>query len=207
MELVAVRRAAALFYFQLERTNPLKRPVANEITKRYSERYGFLKYPRTYEENTDLDNGIIFAMGKWNDLLIEEFRIYPNGILVATGESTDRAEEFFVDAMQVWSDVGLPFSRDLVTKTIRLSELVVKSDVDLLGLHENIQGLVATTFADQATGGATLGFFLGEVDARPAVRIERLVGVPLADMQFWAQAPLSTRQHMEFLEAFERVLL
>ena len=206
MELIAIRRAAVLFYFQLERINPLRKAIDLDVTKLFVERYGFLKYPSTYEDYNS-DTGVFLGMGKWGDLAIQELRFFPNGVLVSTGDSTDRAEQFFADAMTVWQDVGLSFSVDWVVQRTYISQLAVKSDVDLVSVNQAIEGLVAATFSNAPTGFAAVNFFTGgSIDALPPIRLERLVGQPLGSGQFWAQAPLPTTKHIEFLEAFEKTL-
>ena len=199
-----MRRAATLVYFQVELTNPKGKAVDVELARLIVERYGFLKYPQTFADFNNQQEGTVFGMGSWRDVRIEEMKIFSNGILVATGESTDVADAMFSDMMTLWPEVGLSFDTSLITQRAYVSQLVFHSEMDLGTLNPKISTLVSDTFETQ-TGIGILGFHTGNPDLSP-IQIQRLTGAPLTSNQYWAQAPLPTLKHLAFLLAFEAAL-
>jgi hypothetical protein len=207
VELISVRRAAALFYFQLERTNPYRKALDRELTKLLVDRYRFLKFPQTYEEFNDQSQGVTFADGVFDGVAIQELKFFFNGVLIATGESTDVAERLFADMMTAWPEVGLVWSDDFVTNRAYASTLVVHSDIDLLAVNQTLWNIANSTFQRKPVGFGGISFYTeGNTDVVPPVRIERLQGAPLTAMQFWSQAPIQTTSHVEFITAWEQAL-
>lgn len=207
VEVISIRRATVLFYVQLERTNPYRKAKDREITERLVERYGFLKFPKTYEEHNDRENGVLFADGAYNGVEISELRIFSNGFLIGTGESTDVAEKVFEDMVSVWQDAGLNLTPEMVAARSYISQLLVTSDIDLLAVNAPLAAVIENWFPKQPAGIGYIGVFTnGNVDGPPPVRIERAASMPLEAMQFWSQAPLPTALHVSLLTRWETVL-
>jgi hypothetical protein len=182
------------------------------LTPKLVERYHFLKFPRTFEEHAlSSESGIAFEGGEWEGVTIDELRLFNNGILVVTGESTDRGEALFGD-MTKWfvEDLGLIFEPQMVASTIYVSQLAVRSKVALDSLLNPAVIDVAARFASGSFGLTTLGLFTGENVEATEIRIERLAtpaGLPPSQPnEFWTQAPLPTSRHLEFLTALEDAL-
>lgn len=207
MELIAVRGAAVLFYIQLERTNPLRKATKRELTQKLVERYGFLKFPQSYEDFNDGDKGTTFADGSFGGVEVDELKLFSNGILVGTGESTDVAERLFEDMGNAWREIGLTLTPEMVTKKVYISQLAVHSDIDILATNPGLSGVIENWFPGHQSGIGTLGIYtLANVEGPAAVRIERLVGAPVESLQFFSQAPLPTVLHVSFLTRWETVL-
>ena len=176
------------------------------------ERYHFLKFPKTFEDHaSNSEMGIAFEAGEWDGVAVDEIRFFNNGILVATGKSTEHAEALFAD-MTKWlvEDVGLIFETQMVANTNYVSQLAVRSKVALDSLLNPAVIDVAARFVEVPVGVTTLGLFTGgNVEATP-IRIERLAtpgGLPPSQPnEFWTQTPFSTSRHMEFLTALESAL-
>ena len=214
MELISIRRAAAMCLVKLDRTNPFRKSLSRVLTPLLVEKYGFLKAPQTAPEMLSPE-GLLFTHGERNGLSIDELRITPGGVLAATGGSTSEAESLVHEVFQLWPDLGLTFSPDMIDATIFASVLTVRSSVHLSRINPAISALVNETFADQpAPPGHTnfrsdffsVGFFtLGDVSSsEPAVRIERLVDGK--EDEYYAVAPLTTERHVKFLNEFESLL-
>jgi hypothetical protein len=208
MEVVAIRKATVLFPLRLELMNPQRKGVLFTLVPKMIEHYRFLKYPRTFEE-TNLENGMLFEGGVWDGTAIEEVRIFMNGILIATGESTDRGEAVFNDMMTLWgNEVGLTYEPSMVGEKVYITQLVVRSGANLDQLNPAVWKILPEFFKGP-TGFATVGFFTqGNTDAAP-IRIERAAvaaGLPPTPDEYWTQSPLSTSRHLEFLQAFEEAL-
>jgi hypothetical protein len=171
------------------------------------EKYRFLKYPQV-PADFNVTDGITFSMGRLGDIYIDEIKIFNNGLLISTGESTTRAEEVFEDLVKLWIANGRTDPIEFIQRRVYISELAVRLDVDLK-LNALLETLVADTFSDmKPTGLRQIGYFLGgDANNPPAVVIDRLLGAPLDANQYWAQAPLATDEHVKFLESFERILL
>lgn len=210
MELVAIRKATVGYFMRFELLNPMRKAVDRTFIRRLIERYGFLKYPQTYADfNNTADGGVLFADGHLlNEVLVEEVRIFPNGIVVSTGESTDKAGLIFTDITGLMLEVGLLYSPDLIQMVKYSSELVVRSKVDLVNVHAGITALTAQTFggATGDAGFAAVSFYAeGDVSTNP-VKIERIVNPSVPRDEFWSQAPLPTFTHLAFLTEYEKVL-
>jgi hypothetical protein len=182
--------------------------------QRLVERYGFLKSPKTYEEYNDHENGVMFADGTFDGFEVSEVRIFANGLLLTTGGSTDVAERLFADIVTVWQAVGLDLVVEMATGPNYISQLVVKSSIDLLLLNAAIDDVIENWFPKQRVTGELRGpagigsvglFTRGNLEISP-IRIERLSGAPVETMEFWSQAPLPTTLHMSFLTRWETVL-
>lgn len=208
MELISIRRAAVLLYIQLERSNPYRKAKDREITDLLVKRFGFLKFPKTYEEYNNAQNGATFADGVFDGVQVTELKIFPNGILIDTGESTDIAERLFSEELvAIWQKVGLDLSKEMVSERAYISQLVSFSEIDLLALSAPVTTLIENWFRQKPVGVGSVGVYTnGNLEIAPPVRIERVAGQPLEAMQFWSQTPLRTPLHIEFLKAWETAL-
>jgi hypothetical protein len=172
-------------------------------------RYGFLKYPVTFSEYGNLEDGIAYLTGSWKGIEIEEFRIFTNGFSVATGESTDHAEALFDDLMAAWNEAGFVFRPDMVYEKRYVSQVIVRSEFAILDrINPAINKVVDEYLVprQKPSGATALWFYVeGNVDFVP-IRIEREAGRPLALNQYFSQAPFPTDRHLSFLDAFEKAL-
>lgn len=186
--------------------NPKRKALEHELTKRMVERYGFLKYPVTFEDYNPPEGGVVYGKGEFGGVSVDEVRLFNNGFLISTGESTDYAESVFTDLMALANEAGAEYRPDLLVSVTYSSGLVVRSSVDLnRALLPGIGALLANTFPGQATGFATMSFFAGDKLDLDAVRIERLADQPPASNEYWSHAVLKTTQHLQFLQDFERL--
>jgi hypothetical protein len=180
--------------------------VDQQLTRKLIERYGFLKFPTTYSDLHPEDGGITFAQGAREGVEVQEVRFFHDGIVIATGQSTEIAELVFSEVMDIWPEVGLTFSDEWITKKTYASGLAVQSEVDLTNVNPVLSALAGNTFGS-GTGFRSIGLFTdGNFEADPPIRVERLLGVTLASKQFFSQAPLPTPHHLAFLESWEAAL-
>jgi hypothetical protein len=217
MELLAVRTARVIAHFPTEELNPHGRAIIPDVYKALAERYSFLKYPEKYPEYVD-ENGVGFAQGKWGETSIDEMKIHVNGIVVATGSSTDDSEALLREVI-TWAveSFGLTFREDLLNELIYVSELVVRFERPPASLHPVLRKL-ATRLSEGARnfGGYKFPFdFAGIMfDADPLqsrysltqFRIERLSDAPFTSDKYFSCAPLPTNEHIRLLEEFEAAL-
>jgi hypothetical protein len=217
MELLAVRTARVIAHFPTEELNPRGRAVIPEIYSALTQRYSFLKYPEKYEEYVDA-NGVRFAQGKWGDTNIDEMRLHVNGIIVATGSSTEDSVALLREVVS-WAveSFGLTFKEDLLDDVVYVSELVVRFERSPTLLHPVFSKLAARLSETVHNfGGHTTPYdFAGiTIDADPLqtrysltpFRIERLEESPFSSDKYFTSAPLPTGEHIKLLEEFEGAL-
>src|SRR5258706_4817544 len=129
MELLAVRTARLVAYVNAEELNPLGRPLAHDFMTAFVERYNFVKQPTTADEILDTQNkGLIFELGKWNDVGIAKFVLFDWGIVVETNTSTEASESVLQDMLK-WGAEKFKLSDrpSLITQRNYVSELVFSS--------------------------------------------------------------------------------
>jgi hypothetical protein len=165
-----------------------------------------MKYPESYADYNPPDSGITFAMGAWEGVGVPEVKVFPNGILIQTGESTAHGESMFADLITLWPEVGLSFSPDLVTETRFLSEVIVGSDIDLLRVNTQLDEAVSKFFPPR-TGVAALHYFVRDAISEIGVRLERLVDASPERNEFFTQSTLRTADHLRMVADIERALL
>jgi hypothetical protein len=91
--------------------------------------------------------------------------------------------------------------------TVYDSQLVLYSDIDLLGISTKIKKF--NDVLREYTGKRTTEpwAFLFEPDGESSnFSFERRANVPFKENQFFSKAALSTSKHMELLQEFERIM-
>jgi hypothetical protein len=217
MQLLAVRTARVLAFFNAEELNPAGRAIAHDYLKGFIERYGFLKYPQKIED-MDEDKGIHFETGKWNNIGIERVALFSWGVVVDTNASTDTSEAILKDILDWGAEkFGTSNRPDLITRKAYLSELIFTSDISLNAINPKIQALsskitdsISKHFhqqLDYEIGGIALHF-----DTRhskqlfAAFKVERLENTPYPDNKYYSGAQLPTKEHIALLNEFEAAL-
>ncbi len=181
-------------------------------------RYSFLKTP-TVEEL--LKREIHFKVGKFQDIQIQDFDIYGDGLIASSASDTDKTLAFLQDVTD-WADETYGYSTSIVAKpeTYFESAIIVKSDVDLVLATTpkvEIASLVGRAFKQASSIDAkfeSTGLIV-DTDAlsfsgrRKPVQfsIERRVGFPFTENVFFSQAPLPTQAHLEVLRTIEDLVL
>jgi hypothetical protein len=207
MELLAVRKAACLYSIRLELLNPKGKALDVDVTTRMVERYRFLKYPVTYADFHPSD-GVAFGMGVFGDVQVVEVRIFPDGLFIWTGESTDRAEAMFPDLIELMVSAGAEYRPEFITNLAHISEMVVRSEIDLgHRLTSPIDSLVAKAFPGKVTGFAMMAIATGEKLDLDGLRIERLAENSQSRNEYWSRATLSSANHFQLLQDLERLLV
>jgi hypothetical protein len=112
----------------------------------------------------------------------------------------------FSDVIELMVGLGCEFRPEFVTDLSYVSELLVRSDVDLARyLVSPVASLVEKAFPGRPTEFTTIGFSVGENLELDALRIERLASVPSKN-EYWSRATIATANHFQLLQDLERLL-
>src|SRR5260221_2221780 len=124
-------------------------------------RYRFVKVPSTPEEITS-GSKLTFEHGVFGDSAIQEFSLYPDGIVLAARAPTSALEAFLADLLK-WArqDLGIVEIEMPTKQTFFESHLVVSLDVkqeSLLPKLAQFQGWLTKTVASYGARSFDFGF-------------------------------------------------
>jgi hypothetical protein len=214
MEILAVRVARLIVYFPTDELNPYGRALIPDVTTALVERYGFISYPQKAED-FDWQKGIIYELGRWNDLSIDRLGLYTTGILVDTSASTSASEAILLDALS-WAaeSFGLTYKPEMMNNKVYVSELIVKCETSLNPALESLANKLSksvskmvnqTVSYEPATIALNFDLLLSKPPLAP-FRLEKLADVPFSENKYHAIAPVPTEEHIQLLEEFEAAL-
>jgi hypothetical protein len=212
MELMGIESSKVINLFGVFR--PEGQVYQLDFVKELATRYSFAKFPAIEEL---LKREYNFAVGKFQDIQIQDFAVYGDGVLVSSASDTDKLVAF-IDDVKKWSAeiFGLIPTIGIKPELYFESTLVVKADVDLAAVAKpaaDIVAMIQRAFRQASSIEATYyptGFIIDIThDGFPGRRkpiqymIERRIGVPSAENQFHCRAPLPTKAHLATLRAIE----
>jgi hypothetical protein len=211
MELVGIENSRIIFLTLVHR--PSGQVYLPEAAAKLVQRYSFAKYP-SLEELLKATQS--FSMGTFKGVQIQDFSIYSDGVIVSSRSDTDILDAF-LDDLFAWiaSELGLvPVITDRPEKHYE-STLVVKSETDLVLATKPAKDVVDAFNriwhkkyfeTDYAHSGFLLhcdaSQFKGRRNPMHFV-VERRLGVPFDQNLFFSTAPLSTKDHLDFLARLE----
>ena len=219
MELLAVRTARLVASLNAEELNPSGRPLAHDFMKAFVERYSFVKQPTTADEILDTQNkGLIFELGKWNDVGVAKVVLFDWGIVVETNTSTDASESVLQDMLKWGAETfGLSNRPSLITRRNYVSELVFSSETSLPAISPKLRSLgdKITTLVGGYLGnsmqfeitGINLAFDASQSKQLfTPFQIYRLADTPFSQNKYYSGGPLKTSDHVQLINDFEAVL-
>lgn len=219
MQLLAVRTARVLAFFNAEELNPKGLAIAHDFLPTFVERYSFLAHPQKAEEILDYeDKGITFETGKWNGFQITKVVLFSWGVVVETPASTDVSEAMLQDVLDWGAEsFGLSNRPDLIRRKGYVSELVFTSDMMLPTINPAINDLGKRVTESIAKNyHLTLPYEISSINLHfdtnlsrqffAAFRIERFENTPHHEKKYYSGAPLPTAEHIKLLEDFEAAL-
>lgn len=215
MKLLSVSLARLTALTETAELNPRNQISVPQLVHGLTERYGFMKYPRTIEE-FDASKGIIFSLGRINNINIERLELYFIGVVIETRSSTEDCEVVLDDLSHfVQQLVEIEYTPISEPRKFFLSELSFHSELNLNGLNKAFASVlpkmsqIVSSHARQEFKFETVAI-LGTPDLAnikigpPLFRIDRLGGVPFQDNKYFSSAPLPTKNHLQILEEFEK---
>ncbi len=183
-------------------------------------RYGFVNYPHSPEEiliPSDGSRAMVFTHGKVTvdnrDVAVESLELYANAITVGTLTSTDDSDtvidKFFAD--------GAPRVTPVPGPKVYVSQLevILTPSLDAASPLTNLGAEISARFGKKV-GREIAPFHVTSISMTPDpstgslipvdFRIDRRAGIPYDREVLFSQAPLSTRDHTDVLEEYERLL-
>ena len=218
MEILAVILARVTALTNLPEWDPRGRSHTMDFVKGMVERYGFQKFPRTIEEYRQPSTGAVFTLGKMGNIVIENYTVYPQGLVVDTRSSTDDSERVLKDITDWFCTLsGIQPPADGITRRFYLSQVNFRSQRSLDALNPNLHLLsdrlteIVSAPAKQHLEFQTTGISF-QFDATQGIayslplKIERLADAQFSENKYFSSAPLHTDEHIHFLEEFETIL-
>jgi hypothetical protein len=218
MEILAVLLARVTAITNLPEWDPRGKTNRLDFTARMVERYGFQKFPRTFEEYSSAATGAVFAEGRMGDINISSYSIFLQGLVVDTRSSTDDSERVLRDITEWFCTLsGIDASVDRITRKFYLSQLSFCTERALDALNPKLPALASrvsnnvSVHARQELKFETTGLSL-QIDPQLGtkfslpLRIERQEGSLFSENKYFSAAPLPTNEHIAFLEEFESAL-
>lgn len=230
MELIAIVLGQAVRLFKA--SDPIGGTYLPDLVTGFKERYGFLETPISLQEY-DATKGITFQHGKfqvpprnlpdgraYNEIVIESFQIFNDGLVVGTKAFAEDADLFLDDVIQ-WakSKYRASIFEHTPMKCAYNSNLEVSCSKPLTTLIDKISRLnkqVTTAITSYGSttppsfqiSGFTLHCDLTSIEPpRPsAFTFERRAGEPYSSNLYFSTAPLKTEDHLKLLEELEKVL-
>ena len=214
MKLLAIEASRVTALFRTTRQSG--QPYLPHVIAHVAERYLFGSAPRPIDELGG--NRAEFRHGLFEGNAIEKLDVYTDGIVVASRSDTDFIDEFIVDLV-AWleNDHGISVVETHTVSKMYESTLLVQTDRDVLQPFEayaDILRMIEKALRDASgldIAYQNFGLTLSADQTRnPALksapfRFERKEGVDFSLHQFFAVAPLKTKQHLTVLERLEQL--
>jgi hypothetical protein len=214
MKILYVGLARTIWLFNFALVNPTGinlRGVFDALGKRYQ----FGKTPKN-EIDFDDQNSLSFKSGTFVGQrkvpLLIDLNIYNDGIVVDARSSTDESTEFLNDVANWLQDTyGLAIPKE--RRVAYLSQIDFQWDVSLGNLNPGLAALAGqanehsvpkSEFEVASIQFWTEGF--SRPNAPAPLKIERKIPAPFSSNHYFSQAPMETKDHIAFLNAFEALL-
>jgi hypothetical protein len=212
MELISIESSKVVYLHTVNR--PQGQTYLPDLLTGIAGRYSFVKRP-TLEEL--LKREMTFAIGKFQDIGIQDFSIYSDGVIVNSASDTDKLIDFINDLFS-WARDEFGVVANIIDKpeTSFESTVIIQSNADLTKVapaKDDIGALVKRAFKKATSIDAEFvptGFLIDvDVHGFPGRRkpinfgIERRLNVPFEQNVFYCRAPLPTKAHLELLRTLD----
>lgn len=215
MELVTIEEGRIIYLVQVHR--PSGQLYWPDAAKGLVERYGFIKAP-SLEDLSSRRDYLMFGMGKFLGAAIAELRIYNDGMIVES-QSDTKLLDGFVEDLFTWAASEFGITPTLTAKPEKYYEttLVVRASTDLArslaaldhitAVANKLIGKLPAPAREYRASGFILDCDAHSEGGRRKTRkfvVDRRVGIPFDENVFFSEAPLTTADHLTFLEEVER---
>jgi len=237
MRLIQTKLARSILLFDIRDLNPKGKDLIGDLVAWIKEMYGFAVAPNPDNPIPDqvtpsvqmnqqspipqAAGGLIFQRGSFEtqkDTFVEiaALTIYDDGIVVDTASSTEDADRFADNLLGLAAQqFKLTYDHETVRRTLYLSQLIVRSGMDLASLNPSLAAF-AQRLPPSFGGGPQLQFGVGSLtfwsepnDAglHRAFKIERQLGRAFSEQRFFSEATMKTNIHLKYLEEFEKLVM
>jgi hypothetical protein len=142
--------------------------------------------------------------------------IFNDGIVIDTTSTTEDGDRIADDLLgSAAREFKLTYDTETVRRRLYLSQLIVRSDMDLGSLNPALVEF-AQRLPSNVASGPQLPFSIGNIafwsepnDAglHRAFKIERQLGRAFSEQRFYSEATMKTNVHFKYLEEFEKVVI
>jgi hypothetical protein len=214
MELKSVQRARSIWLLDLDDLNPRGKAVGPDLIEWLKDAYQFSKVPK---DTNDLDDtkAMFFSGGQFQvreEIFIGvELRIYNDGLVADTRESTESSDLFLSDVFESAAKVfSLVYKPETIRRKLYVSELIVSTNKQIGVLSPKLE-----KFAErltEATGDklpiqvSGISFWSETNPPTLHFRFERKWGADFSENRYYSRAPLPTAKHQEMLNELENIL-
>jgi hypothetical protein len=128
MQLLAILKARALARIDVDEFNLRGRVRFADIISPIVERYGFLTYPAKLED-FDLEKGVKFGSGRWENQVVESLTIFNGLIFLETLSSTEHSRACLLEMLS-WagSELGLTYKSGMINRWAYISQVTFSTD-------------------------------------------------------------------------------
>ena len=184
------------------------------LVRAFESHFGFLEGPKTVEQ-FNLQNGVTFRHGLFDKKhVIDKAMIYSNGLLAEGAIPTDACFDFISNVVE-WAteEAGLIIEPTPAHPILYNSTVHVEATLDL---EKNIKGIsaIGDLIAQKINGYggnfrrfemSGIHFQSGTTTTGPTpFKFERLAGVDMESNLYFSTSPLTTKDHLEIIQAIER---
>jgi hypothetical protein len=205
---IQILQARSIWLFDITALNPSGVAV-QPMHDALRERYQFLQYPNRPEDFAKTE--ISYQNGAFSGIGVNLF-LYPDGIIADTRSSTETSDAFLNDVL-VWARDNFKLRYDpLIVKTKAYeSQIVFNSDVAVskglarLGKFAKILDELGT--GETASPQDVVGImFRNDKAARHSFTFERRDNTPFSERKYFSRAAFGTKQHLQLIGQFEKLL-
>ena len=214
MELKSIHLARVAALLEFQSLDPKGSKTPPEGLNSLAERYNFFKSPSTMDE-LDFQKGVEFVAGRSGAIAIDRMFLYASGIVIDTRSSTDDSLSVLRDLLDhARANAGAVISPERLNF---VSQIVFRSDLKLSSLNPILQPI-----ADRLTERVSINMKhpiryeptafvintdLSQLKVTPSLfSLERRTEAPFSENIYFSSAPLSTTEHLNFLEEIEAAL-
>ena len=212
MKLLSVGLARALWFMDLNETNPGGKDIFTHLVPALIDQYKFRSWPKVGDEFKD---GMKFTGGEFakgdGTVLAVNTTIYTDGISADTFSSTRDSEEFLREALNDLPNLGFAFDEEMIRRKGYLSQITVRCSSRLRAINARLADFAKSI--SSATGGiaydvAAVEFWPDQslVNKPANFSFQRKSGDPFSEDRYWSQAGVPTDAHLKLIEELETIL-
>jgi hypothetical protein len=237
MKLIHTKLARSIWLFDIRDLNPKGKDIVADLVEWIKDKYSFAIAPDPdnpvpepslaksptlpQQAPPQASGGMLFQRGRFQaqeDIFVEiaSLTIYDDGIVVDTTSSTDDGDRFADNLLGIAAqEFKLTYSSETVRRNLYLSQLIVRSEMDLGSLNPSLAAF-AQKLPSNFAGGPPLHFGVGsltfwsepnDAGVHRAFKIERQLGKAFSEQRFFSEGLMKTHLHLKWLEEFEKTVM